>query len=76
MAIATCAVCGATADVSGNPGNWKIDPDYATVQPLCKNWPPPPESRRGFMGESPTGCPNLDQAAMMQMRPRPPRPIF
>ena len=76
MGLAACAVCGATVNVFGAPGNWKVEADYATVEKFCKNWPPPPESRRGLMGESPTGCPHLDQAAMTQMPQRSPRRIF
>jgi hypothetical protein len=71
MATATCAVCGTTAEVSGGPGNWRIDPDYAAMARLCSAREP----ARGLMGESPTGCRNLDQAAMLQMPRRPPRPI-
>jgi hypothetical protein len=73
MATAICAVCGATAEVSGTPRNWKIDPDYSAIQRLCKSWSSPLES--DLKGESPTGCPNLDQATALQMPRRPPRPI-
>lgn len=72
METATCQACGATAAVRRIAGNLHTDPDYASMQARCKNWPPP--QPHGFV----TGCENLDQAVMMTSvaARRPPRPIL
>jgi hypothetical protein len=67
MGQAACAICGAIVTVRGVQGNRKVEPDPTTFPKLCQQWPPPPEARRGLQGESPTGCPHLDKAAMTQM---------
>jgi hypothetical protein len=71
METATCQVCGATAAVRRIAGNLRADPDYASVQARCQNWPP--RQPHGFV----TGCENLDQAVRMSVAARrPPRPLF
>jgi hypothetical protein len=72
MATATCAICGATVEVTRLPGNWKIEADYDAMARLCQARKP----RRGLQGDSPTGCPHLDDAAMLQMPRRTPPPPF
>jgi hypothetical protein len=69
MATATCAECGATAQVQRNDENkLGIQHDSASMAAHCKNWPLPLEIARGSLGESPTGCPHLDQAVLDAIR--------
>ena len=66
MEIATCAECGATAEVEHDHlDKLGIRHDLASMEARCKRWPLPPVEPRGSLGESPTGCPDLDQAALM-----------
>ena len=68
MATATCAACGATAEITRGSAGLQIDIDNRAVEFRCKHRPLPAPS--GRIGDPVTGCPDLDLAIRTAVPPR------